>query len=100
MRPKFLVCIVAGYLLLFAIEARTLRQEMTRNDRGVHKVVDNKDNSAKAAARIHNAITIFMCGDVMTGRGIDQILAHPSDPTIYETYMNYFCGRYFSYSDK
>ena len=27
-------------------------------------------------------ITIFMCGDVMTGRGIDQILPHPSDPIL------------------
>jgi poly-gamma-glutamate capsule biosynthesis protein CapA/YwtB (metallophosphatase superfamily) len=30
------------------------------------------------------AVTIFLCGDVMTGRGIDQILPHPSDPRIYE----------------
>ena len=29
-------------------------------------------------------VTVFLCGDVMTGRGIDQILPHPSDPTIYE----------------
>src|SRR6185312_6580185 len=26
------------------------------------------------------AITIFLCGDVMTGRGVDQILPHPSEP--------------------
>jgi poly-gamma-glutamate capsule biosynthesis protein CapA/YwtB (metallophosphatase superfamily) len=32
-------------------------------------------------------ITIFMCGDVMTGRGIDQVLPHPSDPRIYEPYV-------------
>jgi hypothetical protein len=25
-------------------------------------------------------ITLFLSGDVMTGRGIDQILAHPGDP--------------------
>lgn len=29
-------------------------------------------------------ITLFLSGDVMTGRGIDQILAHPGDPTIHE----------------
>ncbi len=23
----------------------------------------------------------------MTGRGVDQILAHPSDPTLYQTFM-------------
>jgi poly-gamma-glutamate synthesis protein (capsule biosynthesis protein) len=28
--------------------------------------------------------TLFLCGDVMTGRGIDQILAHPSSPGLYE----------------
>jgi len=32
-------------------------------------------------------ITLFLCGDVMTGRGIDQILPHPSDPAIHEPYM-------------
>jgi poly-gamma-glutamate synthesis protein (capsule biosynthesis protein) len=34
-----------------------------------------------------NPITIFMCGDVMSGRGIDQVLPHPSDPVLYEPYM-------------
>lgn len=28
--------------------------------------------------------TLFLCGDVMTGRGIDQILRHPSPPILYE----------------
>ncbi|MDK1023510.1 MAG: CapA family protein [Gammaproteobacteria bacterium] len=32
-------------------------------------------------------ITIFMCGDVMLGRGIDQVMPHPSDPIIYESYV-------------
>ena len=27
-------------------------------------------------------ITIFLCGDVMIGRGIDQILVHPGDPEL------------------
>jgi poly-gamma-glutamate capsule biosynthesis protein CapA/YwtB (metallophosphatase superfamily) len=30
------------------------------------------------------AITLFLCGDVMTGRGIDQILPHPSHPRLHE----------------
>jgi poly-gamma-glutamate synthesis protein (capsule biosynthesis protein) len=34
-----------------------------------------------------NLVTVFMCGDVMTGRGIDQVLPHPSNPRIYELYM-------------
>lgn len=32
-------------------------------------------------------LTLFLCGDVMTGRGIDQILPHKSDPQIYEPYL-------------
>lgn len=29
-------------------------------------------------------VTLFLCGDVMTGRGIDQILPYPGDPTLHE----------------
>lgn len=32
------------------------------------------------------SITLFLCGDVMTGRGIDQILPHPDKPTLHEPY--------------
>ena len=30
---------------------------------------------------------LFLCGDVMTGRGIDQVMPHPSDPAIYESHV-------------
>jgi poly-gamma-glutamate capsule biosynthesis protein CapA/YwtB (metallophosphatase superfamily) len=29
-------------------------------------------------------VTLFLCGDVMTGRGVDQILPHPSLPEVFE----------------
>jgi poly-gamma-glutamate synthesis protein (capsule biosynthesis protein) len=32
-------------------------------------------------------ITLFLCGDVMLGRGIDQILPHSVDPTLHESYV-------------
>jgi poly-gamma-glutamate capsule biosynthesis protein CapA/YwtB (metallophosphatase superfamily) len=32
-------------------------------------------------------VTVFLCGDVMTGRGVDQILPHPGDPRLWETYV-------------
>jgi len=47
----------------------------------VKQKVENKQS------RISNLITVFMCGDVMTGRGIDQVLPHPSNPLIHEPYM-------------
>jgi poly-gamma-glutamate capsule biosynthesis protein CapA/YwtB (metallophosphatase superfamily) len=31
--------------------------------------------------------TLFLCGDVMLGRGIDQILPHPGDPALHESYV-------------
>lgn len=31
-------------------------------------------------------MTVFLCGDVMTGRGVDQILPRPGDPRIYEEF--------------
>ncbi|AIS01370.1 poly-gamma-glutamate synthesis protein [Streptomyces glaucescens] len=32
-------------------------------------------------------VTLFLCGDVMLGRGVDQILAHPGDPGLREDYV-------------
>lgn len=34
-----------------------------------------------------NLLTLFLCGDVMTGRGIDQALPHPGDPALHESYI-------------
>jgi poly-gamma-glutamate capsule biosynthesis protein CapA/YwtB (metallophosphatase superfamily) len=33
-------------------------------------------------------INLFLCGDVMTGRGIDQVLPHPSRPKLHEPYVS------------
>ncbi len=32
-------------------------------------------------------VTLFLCGDVMTGRGLDQVLPHPGDPRLHEPYV-------------
>jgi poly-gamma-glutamate synthesis protein (capsule biosynthesis protein) len=32
-------------------------------------------------------IRLFLCGDVMTGRGIDQIMRHSVDPVLYEPWI-------------
>ncbi|ANP54097.1 poly-gamma-glutamate synthesis protein (capsule biosynthesis protein) [Streptomyces griseochromogenes] len=33
------------------------------------------------------AVTLFLAGDVMLGRGVDQILPHPGDPALREDYV-------------
>ena len=32
-------------------------------------------------------LRLFLCGDVMLGRGIDQILPQPCDPALHEDYV-------------
>ncbi len=31
-------------------------------------------------------VTVFLCGDEMTGRGVDQVLPYPGDPELRERY--------------
>ncbi len=31
--------------------------------------------------------TLFLCGDVMAGRGVDQVMGHPSDPLLHESWV-------------
>jgi poly-gamma-glutamate capsule biosynthesis protein CapA/YwtB (metallophosphatase superfamily) len=44
---------------------------------------EGMSDAASASAR-DAVLTLFLCGDVMLGRGVDQILPHPGDPTLYE----------------
>jgi poly-gamma-glutamate capsule biosynthesis protein CapA/YwtB (metallophosphatase superfamily) len=32
-------------------------------------------------------LRLFLGGDVMTGRGLDQVMRHPGDPTLYESWV-------------
>ena len=40
-----------------------------------------------AASAMPAPITLFLAGDVMTGRGVDQILARPSGPELHEPFV-------------
>ncbi|HSD11241.1 MAG TPA: CapA family protein, partial [Candidatus Binatia bacterium] len=46
-----------------------------------------KDPNSYRSDSASPSITLFLAGDVMTGRGIDQILPHPSAPGIPESYL-------------
>jgi len=50
-------------------------------------------------SRAPNLITMFMCGDVMIGRGIDHVLPHPSEPSIHEPTMKN-AGGYVELAEK
>jgi poly-gamma-glutamate capsule biosynthesis protein CapA/YwtB (metallophosphatase superfamily) len=37
-------------------------------------------------------VRLFLCGDVMIGRGVDQVLPQPCDPTLHEDYVHSALG--------
>ncbi len=43
--------------------------------------------SPRSKSDAHQIVRIFLCGDVMTGRGIDQILPHPCNPELHEDWV-------------
>lgn len=45
------------------------------------------ENGVRQADVPSSLVTISLCGDVMTGRGVDQILSHPGDPTLHEPFV-------------
>jgi poly-gamma-glutamate synthesis protein (capsule biosynthesis protein) len=42
--------------------------------------------------KMNDRVTLFLCGDVMTGRGIDQVLPFPGNPRLHEAYMKSAIG--------
>ncbi|WP_439882610.1 CapA family protein [Pontibacter sp. MBLB2868] len=69
---RFILVVFLSVILLFNKEISGL----------ISKPVTRPVSHAKASG-----ITIFLCGDVMIGRGIDQVLPSSVDPKIYETYV-------------
>jgi len=49
--------------------------------------VPSRDSAPLEAQVDPDAVTLFLCGDVMTGRGLDQVLPHPGDPRLHEPHV-------------
>jgi len=73
MSYKKLECFIIIFILII-----TLSHKNNMKDRAQEK---------KETCKNSNSVTLFLCGDVMTGRGIDQILSFPCNPVIYKPYM-------------
>ncbi len=65
----------------FLIQSSATFLALTTGIEKAMSITDPEESTKKAP------ITLFLCGDVMTGRGIDQILLHPSKPQLYEPYV-------------
>src|SRR5687767_6978488 len=46
--------------------------------------IPSGERGAKIRFANRSSISLFLCGDVMTGRGIDQILPYPAEPSLFE----------------
>lgn len=69
---------IAHFMIFFIliIFFNNLMSEKTMNDQNQFPNQARKDE-----------IKLFLCGDVMTGRGVDQILPQSVDPQLYESYV-------------
>ncbi len=105
LRPRYSRQRPAGWQLVLSLSASVLfgacspspageeRLDLMVNDLGGGPPVTNGSRSYRTAqpkrglpreAPAPDEITVFLGGDVMTGRGIDQALPHPGDPKLQE----------------
>lgn len=84
MRSKLFLYPLIG-LFLFTSPASLVSGE--ESDKRIAEMKKSGKKMADKPARDSNLITIFMSGDVMTGRGVDQVLPHPGNPQIYEPFV-------------
>ena len=87
MRNKLILYSLTVFLVFCLSVKLTSGEDAAKRNKWAHLVKDTGQKAVDNLSKVSNPITIFMCGDVMTGRGIDQVLPHPSDPLIHEPYM-------------
>jgi poly-gamma-glutamate capsule biosynthesis protein CapA/YwtB (metallophosphatase superfamily) len=74
-----------AYIILFAIFLIACKNGSSSYNKipGEETLKDSSNNDSLSSSYI----TLFLCGDVMIGRGVDQILANSVDPVLYESYV-------------
>jgi poly-gamma-glutamate synthesis protein (capsule biosynthesis protein) len=75
------------FLRLSAAATLSLMQAGTDASQPERPVGEARRGSTAERRAPSQALKLFLCGDVMTGRGIDQVLPHPGDARIYEPYI-------------
>ncbi len=59
---------------------------------GAPRMIEPESQPLASARSVERGATLFLAGDVMTGRGIDQVLPHPAEPHLFEPYMRSALG--------
>jgi poly-gamma-glutamate capsule biosynthesis protein CapA/YwtB (metallophosphatase superfamily) len=88
MKRNLLFCGLTGLVFFLLLAGSACGEQVTTTDQ------DSQLNFHKSVpmSRTSNLITMFLAGDVMTGRGIDQVLPHPGNPLIHEPSMRSALG--------
>ncbi len=87
-RKNFLNYLLAAVFSFCAVPALpALEEGIIADDHGLGEMTTADYQVADKSLKTRPHVTLFMTGDVMTGRGIDQVLPYPGDPIIYEGYM-------------
>lgn len=60
--------------------------------RGIETGSEKMSQPPERSSAGSRSTTLFLCGDVMTGRGIDQVLPNPGKPQLFEPYMRSALG--------
>ncbi len=88
MKRKLFFCGLTGFVFFVVLAGSACGEKVTNTDQNSQLSFDR----SVPMSRTSNLITMFLAGDVMTGRGIDQVLPHPGDPLIHEPYMRSAIG--------
>lgn len=72
------------YIIFFAAILISCKNGVTNNNHPDEKILKS---SSKKDSVSSTYVTLFLCGDVMTGRGVDQLLPNSVDPVLYESYV-------------
>ena len=87
MKSRLLIGCAAAIVLLSAAGVTAPGQSAAQQASEHQLMAGTEPNPTATTDKTVASITVFLSGDVMTGRGIDQILPHPGDPVIHESYL-------------
>jgi poly-gamma-glutamate capsule biosynthesis protein CapA/YwtB (metallophosphatase superfamily) len=76
-----------NFLKFAGFAAIALGMPQARSAGAGKKTIADQDPSPQKTEPSPQTVTLFLCGDVMTGRGIDQVLPYPVQPHLQEPYM-------------
>ena len=86
-RREFLVQAGKVLLTLAAAAPTNTSAALAKEDVNERRPANGMHHEQSKSAGNPNLITLFLCGDVMTGRGIDQVLPYPNAPRLFEPYV-------------